>query len=339
MRIIQNETYEGEIFVIMDWDLKYISGIEVAREIRGDRRFENTPILILTSEISEAELGMVSEVGVNGCLLKPFPAKVLVERIIGIMHQRMNPPEHVNLIKQGQDLLDKGMLDEALSLFNKSKDMKNRARIYVHIGEVHEVKEEYDEARNNYDRALTINPQYLKAYVVAAGMMIKLNDDDSALPYLEKAAEISPHNSNRQALLGNIYLSKGEEEKAHKAFKEAIRLDPSKGTEIGETYLKLGKTRMAEECFRSLLKSDKDNVHVYNRLGIALRRQGKWQESIEEYKKAINITEDDEALYFNMGKAYEDGGKMYNARDCFEKALKLNPKFTEAKEALKKLGK
>ncbi|MFQ5561850.1 MAG: tetratricopeptide repeat protein, partial [Nitrospinota bacterium] len=111
--------------------------------------------------------------------------------------------------------------------------------------------------------------------------------------------------------------------------------------EIGESFLKAGKAEDAEFFFRESLKQVGENmseqekegaVHTYNRLGIALRRQGKWAEAVKEYEQAVKIGPNNEVLYYNLGKAHLEGGQRPEARKCFQKALLIDPEFQEAKE-------
>jgi tetratricopeptide (TPR) repeat protein len=71
----------------------------------------------------------------------------------------------------------------------------------------------------------------------------------------------------------------------------------------------------------------KEDMITFNRLGIALRQQGKWQEAIENYKKALTVVPDDERVLYNMGLAYADGQQHRQAVDCYEQVLRANPDF------------
>ena len=345
INVVRDYGLKRKIFLILDWDLPKISGLEIAREIRGDRKLQNLPIILLTSEISPKLIGLAGEVGVNGLVVKPFVIANLLAKFAGIVRDRDDPPEHVKLIKRGEMMIVRGKYGKALELFNESQKMKKSARILVHIGEAFEMMEKYVKAQNSYDAAVNTNPHYLKAYVTASNLLMKLDDEDGALPYLEKAVVISPYNPDRQTLLGSIYLKNGDDQNAEKAFAEAVRQDSTKGSEIGEHYLQAGDTKKAEKYFRGYLAGDSSTIlpesqlHVYNRLGITLRKQGEWKKAIEEYKKALKINGSDAGLHFNMGKAWVEGKNLIEARAWLKKAIEIDPGFTEALEELKKIGK
>ena len=344
MRVLREQGPKNNIFLIMDWDLPEISGIDIAREIRGDKNTENYPILLLTSEINPEFIGLAGEVGVNGLVVKPFVLASLLNKIVGIINNRNDPPEHVKLIKRGELMIVRGHYDKAMDFFKESQKLKSSARILVHMGEAFEMMEKFGKAHDSYDEAVETNPQYLKAYVTASNLLLKLNEEESALPYLEQAVVISPYNPDRQTLLGTIYLKQGNDESAEKAFKEAVRQDYGKQREIGEHYLKLGNSKMAERYFRSYLDSGSGQLlpevqlHVYNRLGITLRKQGAWEKALLEYNKALEINELDPVIYYNMGKALIEGGKVHEARTWFKKALEIDSDFSEAADELKRIG-
>jgi len=173
---------------------------------------------------------------------------------------------------------------------------------------------------------------------VAADLNMKMGNEKAAIEALEKASKISPNNPDRQMNLGKIYLKNGNNQKADKAFGKAVEQDPQKSRDVAENYLNSNDGELAEKYFRKSLHNRSDDVHVYNRLGIALRKQGKWEEAIKEYKKALKIDPDDEAIHFNMGRAYMEGKRNGLAKECFQNVLKINPELHEAEAELKRCG-
>jgi tetratricopeptide (TPR) repeat protein len=338
LKLLNREHHSRTFFLILDLDEEHFDGLQVAKDVRADNKFQNLPVLVLISNITPEQVGKAGEIGVSGFLLKPFPPNALVRKIHSIVQARNNPPDHVKLLLQGEVAAKAGRIDEALGLFQKSRELNNSARITVNIGITFELKKMYEEAHHKYDEAAEINPQFLKAYVVAADLMVKIGKHNDAIPYLEKALEISPNSPKRQILKAKIHLKTGDLKEAMKSFDKAIKLDRHNCIDVSEALISSGHAEKAEEILRTYLDADENHSATYNKLGIALRRQGKWQQAVVEYRKAIDIYKKDEALYFNMGKAFIEGGNRERARDCFLRALDLNPRFPQALTEIKKLN-
>lgn len=343
------------LFVFLDWYMPRMPGIDVAMEIRADKELENIPIVMITAERRQDRIiQAIAEVGVNGYLVKPFRARDLEGKILAVIAQNAEPPGHARLISAGEKMIKEGKVDDAIFLLNRALEIKEvSARIHVLLGEAYMEKGEAEEAERSFGAAMVDNPGYLKSYVALAGLLLKQGKKERALSPLKKAAEISPRNAGRQATLGKVYLDLGDKQEAQKFFEEAVKLDPKKSKEAAEAYLENGDAEQAEMYFRLSLPKEgekltdeekKDYVHTANRLGIALKRQGKLREAIEEYQKARNLSPGDEAIHYNLGKAHtalagkeKRGENLKKAEECFRKAVELAPDFAEAKEELKKL--
>lgn len=343
------------LFVFLDWYMPRMPGIDVAMEIRADKELENIPIVMITAERRQDRIiQAIAEVGVNGYLVKPFRARDLEGKILAVIAQNAEPPGHARLISAGEKMMKEGKVDDAIFLLNRALEIKEvSARIHVLLGEAYMEKGEAEEAERSFGAAMADNPRYLKSYVALAGLLLKEGKKERALSPLKKAAEISPRNAGRQATLGKIYLDLGDKQEAQKFFEEAVKLDPKKSKEVAEAYLENGDAEQAEMYFRLSLPKEgeklteeekKDYVHTANRLGIALKRQGKLREAIEEYQKAQKLSPGDEAIHYNLGKAYtalagkeKRGENLKKAEERFRKAVELAPDFAEAKEELKKL--
>lgn len=67
----------------------------------------------------------------------------------------------------------------------------------------------------------------------------------------------------------------------------------------------------------------------YNDNGIASRISGDFNKAIQEYKKALFVSPDDEHLFYNIARAYLEMGDKKNAEQNILQALYLNPDFIE----------
>ena len=83
------------------------------------------------------------------------------------------------------------------------------------------------------------------------------------------------------------------------------------------------------EYLRKALGGKEDDLgredgRVFNELGISLRQQGKWEEAVTVYKRALKIAPQDENLSYNLAMAYWQGERFRDARLNMEAAYARN---------------
>jgi tetratricopeptide (TPR) repeat protein len=81
---------------------------------------------------------------------------------------------------------------------------------------------------------------------------------------------------------------------------------------------------------------DKTSNTLCCRLGLAFRRQKKFKEAIENYRKAKAISPD-AVIYFDLAIAIAESGDLTQAIGSLRCALVLRPKFSQAEKMLKTL--
>ena len=101
-QIVQVETAERALesikrelpdLVILDWMLPSMSGMTLARRLRGERRTRALPIIMLTARGEEEDKLEGLEHGADDYVTKPFSPKELLARIRALLRRRS--PEHV----------------------------------------------------------------------------------------------------------------------------------------------------------------------------------------------------------------------------------------------------
>lgn len=71
-------------FVISDWNMPVMTGIDMLREIRADEKLKSTPVLMVTAEAQQSNLIEAVQAGVSNYIVKPFTAETLQEKIAKI---------------------------------------------------------------------------------------------------------------------------------------------------------------------------------------------------------------------------------------------------------------
>lgn len=71
----------GIDFLVTDWNMPGMSGLELLEEVRKDPNLASLPILMVTAEAKREQIIRAAQAGVNGYVVKPFTAAVLKEKI------------------------------------------------------------------------------------------------------------------------------------------------------------------------------------------------------------------------------------------------------------------
>ncbi|SDX01141.1 MULTISPECIES: chemotaxis response regulator CheY [Pseudomonas syringae group] len=76
-------------FLVTDWNMPGMSGIDLLRQVRADDRLKSLPVLMVTAEAKREQIIEAAQAGVNGYVVKPFTAQALKEKIEKIF-ERVN---------------------------------------------------------------------------------------------------------------------------------------------------------------------------------------------------------------------------------------------------------
>lgn len=68
-------------FLITDWNMPGMTGIDLLRTVRADPKLASLPVLMVTAEQKREQIVEAAQAGVNGYVVKPFTAGVLKEKI------------------------------------------------------------------------------------------------------------------------------------------------------------------------------------------------------------------------------------------------------------------
>lgn len=76
--MLQGGNYE---FLITDWNMPGMPGIDLLRAVRADTKLAKLPVLMLTAEAKREQIVLAAQAGCNGYVIKPFTAITLKEKL------------------------------------------------------------------------------------------------------------------------------------------------------------------------------------------------------------------------------------------------------------------
>lgn len=74
-------------FVVTDWNMPGMTGIELLKNIRSDPALAKIPVLMVTAEAKREQIVEAAQSGVNGYIIKPFTADTLKEKLSKIFER------------------------------------------------------------------------------------------------------------------------------------------------------------------------------------------------------------------------------------------------------------
>jgi len=133
----------------------------------------------------------------------------------------------------------------------------------------------------------------------------------------------------------------GELDRAVELYKDSLDLHPTAEahTYLGWTYHYQGKVNDAiAECKRAIA-IDPEFGNPYNDIGAYLIALGRYDESIPWLERAIDAPRYEPRHYphFNLGRAYFAKGMITRARESFQRALEIEPRYNLARDAVETL--
>jgi tetratricopeptide (TPR) repeat protein len=184
------------------------------------------------------------------------------------------------LVKLGQVQIAKGSVDQAISTYQNSiKDNPREPSFYILMGELYESKQDWNKAKEAYQKALEIRPDNALASNNLAYVMLETGGNvDVALSLAQVGRRGMPDSPNAADTLGWVYFQKGAYRSAIDLFQEAIKL------------------------------TEKNKVA------------------------------DDATFHYHLGLAYQKDNQPGLARQHLERVLKLNPNYTSASDVKKALS-
>jgi len=328
------------LLVFIERELAGVPATELIRYLKND--YPEVLMVVLTTEVQREKLILLHEIGADNFITKPISPDTLIEKIAFTVKPRSQIGEHMDA---GKQKLSSGDFEEAMDIARQVLEIKqNSPAGLLLLGDALKGLGRKEEALSAYAQAEKHAKLYLEPLKKIAQLHKEEGNTQEELKFLEKLDRLSPLNVDRKVDIGNGYMRLGDKEKAREAFDEAVKIATK---EAMETVARVTRNisnlcmesapELSEQYLRQTLDSkkgmlDKSDIETFNRLGITLRKQGKWEEAIKEYRKAIKITPDDGALYYNISMALMEGKQVNEAPKYLDKALTLSPDLYAASE-------
>lgn len=322
-----------------------LDGADAREFIRQARAFLDTcRVLVRTARVDREVLILLHEEGVDNFVARTAPAEALLEK----MAATVRPAGKLGqVLDQGRVLVARGRFEEALRLARKALEIRTDSAAGLLLsGDALRGLARPEEARLAYAAAAQRAPNFLEPLKKLAGLFREQGDRAGLLDCLARLDALSPMNVRRKVEMGALLLAAGERDRAVECFDAAVaRVTEEALGMIEEVRLSIADAclerdpALAEGYYRAVVESRREGFRrsdaaLFNRLGLALRRQGRWADAVVEYQKALQVAPGDEHLHFNVAVALAEGGERASAAATLDGVLARNPGFGQDSDAL-----
>jgi len=216
------------------------------------------------------------------------------------------------------------------------------------LGYLYQETGELDEALENYEIALRLDPAYLPGLLRKAQVQLKRRRLDAAQADFTAVLEARPGQPAALAGLGQVALERGEYPQAIRFFEQALTADPGADRlryPLAMAYRQQGQVEQARRNL--LLKGSTDpavadpvladmagrsrSAQYYLERGYAASRAGRQGEAVMEFRRAVEYNPDDAAARVSLGQGLLQTGQSAAALAEFERALEIDPDFGPAR--------
>jgi tetratricopeptide (TPR) repeat protein len=196
------------------------------------------------------------------------------------------------------------------------------------------------EAREHFEQALRIMPDYPEAYNDLGTNFGEEGRYDEAIAQFEQALRIRPVFAEAHYNLGNALVNLHKPAEALAQYKLALRCKhdyPDAQHNMGVALMQLGRVQEAIGCFEELLRASPKDASVWHDLAVALTQAGRYQEAIPQFEQALRIDPDYAEAHYDLGIALEQSGRYAGAISQYQQALRIRPDYREAQGRLQRL--
>ena len=183
--------------------------------------------------------------------------------------------------------------------------------------------ESIKEAFSSSSRALELQASLVPVRITMGQVLLAKGQYEEAEQQFQNALKIDPISAEAHRGLARAYDLLGRRVEAEQTYKQAIRLRPKDWTgyrDLGAYYFNNGPVQDAEQYYKEVVKQTPGNYSAHNDLGAAYLRMGRYSEATAELEKSVAI-KPVAMNHSNLGSLYYLQGRYKDAALSYERAV------------------
>lgn len=235
-----------------------------------------------------------------------------------------------NTILEAEDALQRHEDDHAAVLLRKVQEQDPYMYVIPFLlGESAVRHEKWEEAVDELQRCLKLNPKFDNAMTGLAHALAKLGRTKEAQEWLSRAVELNPQNYRAWYERG-LLLSASDSEAALADYRKAVEVQPNffpGQRELGIALFNRRDYPGAAIHIEKTIALGFEDAHLHNFLGICYSQMHQLTKATREHQRAIEIDPNLAEAHLNLAYDYQLRNEQQKARAEYSEACRLSQAF------------
>ncbi len=234
-----------------------------------------------------------------------------------------------------EECLVQGKIKEAIAICQQALKIRpDFIHAYVTLGNALQAGGKIEAAIRSYSQALELQPNFAEVRANIGSMYFKMGRLEEAIAHYLQAIALSPDLAGAHWNLGKVYHKHGDIQAAIACFQRTSELNPQLvGADfhfnLANRLFAEGKRDEAIESYEKALAIKPDWAEAYGNIGSARSQQGDHDAAIINYQQAVALKPELEVLHFNLGNSFLQQNKYEEAITNYQNTLKIKPDWAE----------
>ena len=297
----------GLLFAILVTYLGSLNSTRTHIALGGDWAFD-VPVMALVAVVFVAGAALASAVGALRDLTHAEPRRARgvepASPAAAAEEDRGRASEPIRARAERDDLIDRRRWAEALDLQTRLVPDTPRDRraaeeatlAGLHYEVARDRLEQSDRAAAvaHFREALRVQPEFVPAALLLGDLHQKAGESRDALRVWERAAEASHAALPLLGRLEQLHRAEGRPTRMISLYQEALARHPDNQAlafGLGRVYFELAMLDEAAEQFQKMEVRAPDLPQIHAYLGAILERRGQFRDAMEEYRRALRLSD------------------------------------------------
>lgn len=236
------------------------------------------------------------------------------------------------LLLEAENYFAKEQYNDAIEVYQKilKYDPDNRQAISG-VGMVLTSFGQYDKALIFSQKAVSLKPDDAESYFRLGVVFGYIGDFDKALESFQRALALEPNFPEAYFNEGLMYWHKGKYDEAIGAYRKFLDVHPgAQSAKYLRGVFEIIRPNYLQEIIKcqEIILRGKPEAKTYGSLGVVYGQTGRYEQSIANLDKAVNLSGDYAKGFYNLGVSLQRSGQEgIQAKNYFAKAAGLKAKY------------